>query len=105
MSLGDAIAILALLVLAGYMFAQARYLRRIANAVEAARLEAAASRSTDDRSRHRAQLRARLHHEFVLSNDGISSAMLAGNEPLPRDWVGAKLKQWNITDIAPDDVL
>jgi hypothetical protein len=41
----------------------------------------------------RAGVLASLHREWVLSHDGITSAMLAGTEPLPKAWVEGRLKQ------------
>jgi hypothetical protein len=45
-----------------------------------------------ERSRQQAVLRG-LHNEYVLSHDGISPGLLAGSEPLPREWVEARLAQ------------
>jgi membrane protein implicated in regulation of membrane protease activity len=55
-----------------------------------ARGEAAAANERAERMR-RSQLLAALRNEYVLSHDGISPAMLAGLEPLPKEWTERRL--------------
>jgi hypothetical protein len=45
-----------------------------------------------ERERRR-RLLGKLRQEWVLSNDGISPAMLAGTEPLPTEWVERRLQE------------
>jgi len=41
----------------------------------------------------KAEVLARLTHEYILSHDGISPAMLAGNELPPTPWLNQRLRQ------------
>lgn len=36
---------------------------------------------------------AGLHREYLASHDGLTPGLLAGTDPLPKDWVEARLKQ------------
>lgn len=45
----------------------------------------------DQEASRRQRVLAGLHREYVLSNDNISPALLAGTEPLPQDWVKRRL--------------
>lgn len=40
----------------------------------------------------RSILLAKLRQKYILSHDGLTSGMLAGLDPLPKDWVEAHLK-------------
>jgi hypothetical protein len=42
---------------------------------------------------HRNGLLGRLRQEYILSHDGLSSALLAGTEPVPADWMNKRLEQ------------
>jgi len=47
----------------------------------------------DDEQMRRKNILNKLHHEYILSNDGISSAMLAGLENPPKEWINKRLKE------------
>lgn len=45
---------------------------------------------------------SRLRNEYLASHDGISPAMLAGNEPLPAGWVRERVRHYGWTDVFPE---
>lgn len=71
--------------------------RRAAEEKARVRLEAEAAHRKNEAERIEYTNRAvtavdRLRQEYLLSHDGLSSGMIAGTEPLPEEWVNARLK-------------
>lgn len=64
----------------------------VARAPGAMKVEAAAAER-----RRRGILLGRLRHLYALDNDSISSAFLAGLEPIPKEWVDARLAEMGET--------
>jgi hypothetical protein len=58
--------------------------------VEAERTAQAASQAE---LQHRRQVLAQLRQLYVLSHDGLTPGMLAGTDPLPKQWTEEKLKE------------
>lgn len=46
-----------------------------------------------DEMGRRKRILALLHREYILSHDNLSPGMLAGTEPLPKEWVESRLRQ------------
>lgn len=49
--------------------------------------------ATQFEAMRRQQLIARLRNEYILSHDGISAGLMAGTEPVPKQWIEQRLKQ------------
>ena len=49
-----------------------------------------------EENRRAEALVGRLRGEYLASHDGISSAMLAGTEPVPDDWMNNRLRTLNV---------
>jgi len=59
---------------------------------ETAALDKAAAQDAQLKARRAAYLQ-RLTNEYVASHDGITPAMMAGNELPPKDWLDQRLKE------------
>jgi hypothetical protein len=75
--------------------------RRAAEEKERIRQAAVAEQEKLDREQSAYTQRAvatvdKLRQEYVLSHDGLSAGILAGTEPLPEEWVNARLKAMKI---------
>lgn len=78
---------------------------RVTSAVEGTRRDKAdraaglaAAGAVQARAQRRANLRTRLRSEYILSHDGISPALMAGNADPPEEWCRAKLGEWGVDE-------
>jgi type II secretory pathway pseudopilin PulG len=46
-----------------------------------------------ERTRRRAEVTLALRQEYILSHDGLSPGIIAGTEPIPAEWLDARLAQ------------
>ena len=63
----------------------------------AALVSALDDRATERERQRQASVLHALRQEWILDNDGISSRMMAGLEPLPKEWVERRLAQMGET--------
>jgi hypothetical protein len=74
---------------------RAREERETARAADQAKRDAPAKERAAESAKV-GQTIDRLRHEYVISHDGLSSALLAGLEPVPDDWMNDRLRQLGV---------